>query len=153
MEFNCLFHHLWHTFMKLNGYWLHCWLKTFRDKQSFEVLMSNKNAPPSRCTGYQNLCTNVLCIFIVYDKCNVFAQKFQFEQLRDHTTYCQPPDCINRIFGANNSSQKSRTNVFFSPVNYLAFCHKFDCCNATLNTLLMQNISLHKRQNCLALDF
>ena len=36
--------------------------------------------------AYQKLCKIVLFIFIIEDKCNVFAQKFPIQWLRKHMT-------------------------------------------------------------------
>ena len=41
-------------------------------------------------------------------------------------------------------SQNSRSNVFCLPEDLLTFHHKFDCCDATINTKLTRTISLCK---------
>ena len=43
----------------------------------------------------------------------------------------------------------SYRDIFCWSVDQLTFCHKFCCCGARLDTVLTQNISLDKCQNCL----
>ena len=59
----------------------------------------------------------------------------------------QPSNCVNRTFWRIQKFQKSRSKVFCLPVYLLIFRHKFDCCDAAINTLLTRTISLYKHRN------
>ena len=115
----------------------------------FNILMSNENATPFRCAKIRPIksCAQICYVHLYSTIKGMFLHNnFNSSDSANIRRNVSLQITLNH-FWRIQKSQKFCTNVFCWSVDQLTFRHKFDCCNATLNTILSRNISLHKRRN------
>ena len=114
------------------------------------ILMTNENATPFRCAKLRPIksCAQI-CYVNLYStiKATFLHNNLNSNDSTNIRRNVSLQITLIAIFGIYKKSQKFCTNVFCWSVDQLTFRHKVDCCDATLNTILSRNISLHKRRN------
>ena len=118
--------------------------------QTISILMSNENATPLRCAKLRPFksCAQICYVYLYSTIKGTFLHNnFNSNDSANIRRNVSLQITLIVFLAYTIKSQKFRTNVFCWSVDQLTFRHKFDCCDATLHTILTRNISLHKRRN------